>query len=43
MNVCIVFNSKYFKPEAGVSQTIGRDTQQVATRLWTQWHVFKAI
>ena len=33
MNVCIVFDSKYSKPEAIVSQTMGRDAQQAAKRL----------
>ena len=33
MNVCIVFDSKYSKPEAIVSQTMGRDAQQAGKRL----------
>ena len=32
MNVCIVFDSKYSKPEAIVSQTMGRDAKQAAKR-----------
>ena len=32
MNVCIVFDSKYSKPEGIVSQTMGRDAQQAAKR-----------
>ena len=32
MNVCIVFDSKHSKPEAIVSQTMGRDAQQAAKR-----------
>ena len=28
MNVCIVFNSEYSKPEASVSRTMGWDVQQ---------------
>ena len=28
MNVCIVFNSKYSKPGASVSQTMSRDAQR---------------
>ena len=28
MKVCIVFNLKYFMPEASVSQIMGRDAKQ---------------
>ena len=40
MNLCIVFKSKYSKPEARVSQTMGRDVQQAAKRLRIQWRNF---
>ena len=33
MNVCIVFNSKYSKPETSVSQTMSQDAQRAAKRL----------
>ena len=33
MNVCIVFNAKYFQLEASVSQTISQDALRAAIRL----------
>ena len=41
MNVCVVFNLKYSKPEASVSQTMGRDAQQAAKSLRIYWRNFE--
>ena len=42
MNVCIVFNSKYSKPEDSVSQIMGWDAQQAAKRLRIWWRNYEA-
>ena len=41
MNVCIVFNSKYSKLEASVSQTMSRDAQWGAKPLRIWWRNYK--
>ena len=41
VNVCIVFNSKYCKPEASVSQIMSRDTQRAAKHLRIYWQNYE--